>query len=161
MEDAGFREKGVRQLLDPLPCGAVLLAAAPKHTPPQAGYVEAEARQCAKIRRHCVVCKEAGDDLPQPVPLLRDGLMHSLPQLCFDLLELGRHAVTSGLPLEPEITPPRLAADEAKAQKVEGLRFAEPALFAGGRRVATELDHADFDPDVARRTVLGHLASVL
>jgi hypothetical protein len=82
MKDAGFRKKEVGQLLDPRPCGAVLLAAAPKHTPPEAGYVETEGPQCTKIGRHCVVGKEAGDDLTQPNPLLRDGLVHSLPQLC-------------------------------------------------------------------------------
>jgi hypothetical protein len=39
-----------------------------------------------------------------------------------------------------EATPAVLAADVREAQEVEGLRFAQPALLAPRRRVATELD---------------------
>ena len=46
------------------------------------------------------------------------------------------------LPLEQEVALTGFAADEGKAQEVEGLRFAEPALRASGRRVAAELDQA-------------------
>src|SRR5664280_2121445 len=41
--------------------------------------VEPKGRKCREVCRHCVVAKEAGDDLPQPRSLHWDGLMHSLP----------------------------------------------------------------------------------
>jgi hypothetical protein len=51
--------------------------------------------ECHKVRWHCVIGKEAGDDLPQPLPLLGDGLMHSSSQLPLNLFELRLHAVAS------------------------------------------------------------------
>ena len=39
--------------------------------------VESERLECQKVRWHCVIGKEAGDDLPQPPPLFGDRLMHS------------------------------------------------------------------------------------
>ena len=59
--------------------------------------------------------------------------MHALPQFAFDLLELGHHAIATGLPLEEEVPAARCAAEERKAQEVEGFRFAEPAPLSIGR----------------------------
>jgi hypothetical protein len=142
VKDAGFWEEVVGQLLDPFPGEAILLAAPPKRAPPEAGNMEPEGRKCREVCRHCVVSKEAGDDLPQPRSLHWDGLMHSLPQFAFYLLELGRHAIASGLPLEEEVPSARFTAEEREAQEVEGFRFAEPALLSSGRRMAAELDQA-------------------
>ncbi|MGB8744414.1 MAG: hypothetical protein WCD54_00345, partial [Pseudolabrys sp.] len=80
MKNAGFWEKVVGHLADPSPRHAIRLAAPPKRAPPEAGNMESEGRKCREVCRHCVVAKEAGDDLPQPRPLHWDGLMHSLPQ---------------------------------------------------------------------------------
>src|SRR5512134_3720263 len=120
----------------------ILLAASSKRAPPQVRDVVAERSQGPAIGRHGMVGEEAGNDLPQPLPLLGDRLVPSPPHLLLDLPELGSHAVTPGLPFDQEVAPTALAADEGKAQEVEGLRFSEPAPGALCRRVAAELDQA-------------------
>jgi hypothetical protein len=126
MKDAWFGEPIIGQLLNPGPREAILLAASPERPPPETRDVGPEGRECAKVRRHCVVVEEAGDDLPEPMPLLGYRLVHSVSHFPLDLLELRRHAVTSGLPLDEEFSPAGPTADEGETQEVEGLRFAEP-----------------------------------
>jgi len=135
-----FRNSG--QLLDALPRDAILLTAPPQRATPEADRVKPEGPECPKVRWHRVVGKKAGDDLPQPFPLLGDRLVHAPPQLPLDLLELCPHAVAPGPSLEKETALAGFAADEGKAEKIEGLRFAETTLSASGRRVAAELDQA-------------------
>ena len=144
MEDARGREKVGGQLLDALPRDAILLTAPPQRASPEADRVKPEGPECPKVRWHRVVGKKAGDDLPQPLPLLGDRLMlvHAPAQLPLDLLELCPHAVAPGPSLEKETALAGFAADEGKAEKIEGLRFAETTLSASGRRVAAELDQA-------------------
>jgi hypothetical protein len=76
------------------------------------------------VRLHSVVGKESAHYLPQPLSLLWDRLMPSLPQLLFDFLELRLHAVTSRLSAQQELTLFRLAAEEGATRKlkVSGLR---------------------------------------
>src|SRR5262249_26868836 len=76
------------------------------------------------------------------MPLVRGWLVHPLSQLLLDLLEFCSHSVAPGLPLKEELASTRRAADKAKSQEIEGFRFANPALGAPSRRVATELDQA-------------------
>src|SRR5207245_3411873 len=83
--------------------------------------------QCSRIGRHCVVVEVAADDVPQPLPLFGDWLLHAPPHLRFDHLELCLHAVPPGFPFDLEFALPSLAANEGEAQEVEGLRLAEPA----------------------------------
>src|SRR4051794_31852791 len=66
----------------------------------------------------------AGDDLPQPLPLPGNGLVHPPSQLLLDHPELRLHAVAAGLPIDLEVTSARLATNEGKAQEREGLRLA-------------------------------------
>jgi hypothetical protein len=58
VKDTRCREKVSRQLLDPFPREAILLAASPKHASPDTGGVESESLQCQKVRWHCVIGKE-------------------------------------------------------------------------------------------------------
>jgi hypothetical protein len=60
----------------------------------------------------------ACNDLPQPVTLSWDSLVHSQPQLRFDFLKLRPHAVAPGLSLKLEGSPAGFAADEGEAQKL-------------------------------------------
>src|SRR6266852_7034364 len=140
MKDAGFGEPIIGQLLNPCPREAIPLAASPERPPPEARDVGPESRECAKVRWHRVIVEEAGDDLPQPVPLRGDWLMPTPSHLVLDLLEFRRHAVASGFTLDEEFSQARGAANEGEAQEIEGLRFAEPALRAPGHRVAAKLD---------------------
>src|SRR3982751_369083 len=89
-----------------------------------------------------MVAVVAFQDLPQPMPLFRDGLVPTPSQLFLDLPEPRPHAVAPGLPLEQEASLAGSAADEGEAQEGEGLRLAEPAPGASGRRLAAELDQA-------------------
>lgn len=92
--------------------------------------MESEGHERATIGRHCMVHKEAGDNLPQPFPLFGDCLMHAPAQLVPDLAELGSHAVASGFPFDQEVASARFAADEDEAQEVERFRFSEPESLA-------------------------------
>jgi hypothetical protein len=71
--------------------------------------------ECARVRWHCVIGKEASDDLPQPPPLLENGLMPASPQLPFNLLQIRLHAIALALPLEEEVSSARLAAQKGEA----------------------------------------------
>ena len=61
--------------------------------------------------------------------------MHTPPQSLLDLPQLRLHALASGRPVDQEFALAGLAADEGKAQEVEGLRFSEPAPLAIGRQL--------------------------
>jgi len=107
---------------------------------PEMGDVVMKPCKCATIRRHRMIVEVACNDLLQPLALFGNWLMHPLSQFLLNLLKLSLHAVPPGLPLDQEVTAPGFAADEGKAQEVEGLRFAKPTPFAVGRCKATELN---------------------
>src|SRR6266498_3148295 len=140
VEDDRFRKPVVRQLRHPCPCDPILLAAKPQRAPPEVDNMVPEHVQCPRIGRHCVIVEVAADDVPQPLSLFGNWLMHAPPHLLFDHLELRLHAVSPGLPLDLEFALASLAADEGEAQEVEGLRLAEPAPLAAFRRKASELN---------------------
>ena len=125
MKDTRLREPPFYQLPHPLPRCSVPLAASPEAAPPESFDANAEGPQGTAVCRHRVVGEEAGDDLLQPGPLLGNGLVPAASQLLLDFLELGLHAVASGLPAQLELTPGVASGDKGEAQEVEGLRFAE------------------------------------
>src|SRR6266516_694570 len=134
VEDDRSRKPVVRQLRHPCPCDPILLAAKPQRAPPEVDNMVPEHVQCPRIGRHCVIVEVAADDVPQPLSLFGNWLMHAPPHLLFDHLELRLHAVSPGLPLDLEFALASPAADEGEAQEVEGLRLAEPAPLAAFRR---------------------------
>src|SRR3979409_2732234 len=95
--------------------------------------------QCTTVSRHCVIVEVAADNPAQPPPLFRDRLVHAPSPLLLDLLELRPHAVPSGFPVDLEFPFSGFATDEGEAQKVEGLRLAEPLPLAALCRQASEL----------------------
>jgi hypothetical protein len=106
MKDAGLRKKVVGQLFDTAPGHSIPLAPSPERAPPEVGDTVTEGVQCTTIGRHCMVRKKAIDDLPQPSPLLGNGLMHSPSHLFLDFRELHPHSVTSGFSLKCEPSVP-------------------------------------------------------
>ncbi len=100
----------------------------------------AERHERAEVTRHGVVGEIAGDDLPKPTTLLRNGEMHLSSQRVFDLSQLGLHAIASGLPLDEEFSLTCLAADESEAQEVKSLRLAKTRSGALIRCKAAERD---------------------
>src|SRR5436309_15189689 len=87
-----------------------------------------------------MVVEVAADNMPQPLSLLRNWLVHTPSHFLLDRPQLRPHAVAPGLPFEQEFTPAGFAANEGEAQEVEGLRFAEPSLLAVSHRKAPKLD---------------------
>src|SRR3954451_9595639 len=84
----------------------------------------------------------AGDDLPQPLPLPGNGLVHPPSQLLLDHPELRLLAVAAGVPIDLDVARTRLATNEGKAQEREGLRLAKPAPRSVRRCPAAELNQA-------------------
>src|SRR5271169_2635720 len=144
VEDTRLREPIVCELPHALPLGVIPLAPPPQRASPEVNHMVAEGTQRPIIGRDCVIVEEAGHDLPQPVPLSRDRLMQPPSHFLLDVLELRSHAIPTGLAREQELSPTGFAADEGEAQEVEGLRFADPALDAIRRRMATERDQTGF-----------------
>src|SRR3981081_1891867 len=96
--------------------------------------------QCTTVSRHCVIVEVAADNPAQPPPLFRDRLVHAPSHLLLYLLELRPHAVPSGFAVDLDFPCSGFATDEGEAQKVEGLRLAEPLPLAALCRKASELD---------------------
>src|SRR5215831_9660641 len=130
MKDAGPGEKVIRQLRDPSPGRAVLLTTPPERAAPEVDDPKTERAKLPNVCWHCVVCKEAGNNLPQPMPLFGDRVMPSLSHLLLNFLERRPHAVASGFPFDLELSAAACSADEGEAQEVEGLRFSEPPMSA-------------------------------
>src|SRR5580704_13206612 len=132
MTDTRRGKPTVGQFRHPIPREAVLLA----------GHVMPERRERPTVCGYRIIGEVACNDLPQPVSLIWDRLVHALPQLRLDFLELRPHAVAPGLPLELEGSPSRFAADEGETQESEGLRSADTAFLVVGCRMAAELNQA-------------------
>src|ERR1700726_1772297 len=139
MKDTRRGKPAAGQFRHPIPREAVLLAAPPKPSSPEIGHILPEGRERSTICGYRIIDEVACNDLPQPVSLFWDSLVHSLPQLRLDFLELRPHAVAPGLPLKLEDSPSRFAADEGEAQESEGLRTTDAAFLAVGCRMAAEL----------------------
>src|ERR1700758_3936243 len=98
VKDAWFGKVVLRELLDPLERGEVLLTAPPERTPPEFLNALAENPQCLVVRRHREVVEEAVQHLAEPQSRLRDRLVPPLPQFFLYFAELRPHAVASALP---------------------------------------------------------------
>jgi hypothetical protein len=66
------------------------LAAAPQRPPPVPGYQETEGRHCLDAAGHGVVRHMPAHHAGQPAALLRNGQVHALRELVFDLFQLRR-----------------------------------------------------------------------
>jgi hypothetical protein len=127
MTDARGRQEVGRQALQALPSDAILLTATPQGPQPEGLHVVAKSAEAPEVGRHGVVREVATHHLRQPLTLLRDRLVHPPPQFRFKGFQLGPHPIPSALPLELEEASTTAAADVREAQKVERLRFSQPA----------------------------------
>src|SRR5207302_3629603 len=89
-----------------------------------------------------MIGEEASDHLLEPGPLLGDRLVHAPSQFLLDPPERCPHAIAPCCSFDKELPTTVAFTDEGKAQKVEGLRFSEPAMSSSFRRKAAELDQA-------------------
>jgi hypothetical protein len=114
MKDLGFREKVIGKFVDPFPCEFVLLTTSPQRAQPEALHVVVDGAECPIVGWHGMIGKDAPDDLRQPTSLFGDWLVHPISQPLLDFFELHLRAITSAPPMEEELTPPRLTADEGE-----------------------------------------------
>jgi len=140
MKDARERQVGRRQPRDSIPRRPVLLAAAPKRSPPEFRDVEAKRVQALGIGRYRMVREVPAHHLGQPPPLLWDRFMHTPLKFRFEGTQLGAHPVTARLAVKQEEAAAGPPTDVREPQKVERLRFAKTAFFAIVGRMATKLD---------------------
>src|ERR1700730_4289286 len=113
MKDARFGKPVVNQPLHPFPVELRPVTASGKRPMPAFGDLGPECHKCPKVSRDRVVVEVATNDMPQPLPLSGDRLMHTPPHLLFDHPQLRPHAVPPGLPFELEFTRASFAADES------------------------------------------------
>ena len=142
MKDARWREPGLDEFQHPLPRHGGLLATPRQRAFPQYRDVVAESHECPGVRGHCVVGEESRRDLPQPVPLFGDWVVHPPPQFVLHSPKCRSHAVASGLPENLELSLACMPANERETQKGKSLRFAKTALLALCRRMAAKLDQS-------------------
>jgi hypothetical protein len=93
---------------------------------------------------YAIVPIVAQDHQSEPGTLYGDGKVHTLPQLTFDLSELGAQALRHSAPFHLKASPSRLPADVREAQKVEAFRFAQPTLVPSLPCKAAKLNQAGF-----------------
>ena len=100
----------------------------------------AECREGAVVGGDGVVGEEAPHHRSQPSSLFGHVLVPASPKVLTDFQQLRLLPVASRMAGQQKATPPRSRADMGKAQEVEGLRFAFPALGPIGRGVSAEFD---------------------
>src|SRR5262249_29868741 len=105
-----------------------------------------------------MVGEVASDHLLEPSPLLGDWLMHPPSQFVLDPPERCPHTIAPRCPFDKELPTAVALADEGKAEKVEGLRFAEPAMSASFHCKAAKLDQAGLVRIKRQRELLEPLA---
>src|SRR5712671_7634029 len=108
-----------------------------------------------------MIGEEASDHLLEPGPLLGDRLVHAPSQFLLDPPERCPHAIAPCCSFDKELPTAVAFTDEGKAEKVEGLRFSEPAMSASFRRKAAKLDQAGLVRVERQRELLEPLAHIV
>jgi hypothetical protein len=92
--DAGWRYESLDQAMHPVPPHRAFLAAPRQRMVPEAAHFIAKPPDGPAVARDAVVAAVAAYYRSQPFAHLRDWVVPALPQLGFDLLELGPQATT-------------------------------------------------------------------
>ena len=140
MHHAGWRQPPGRQAVHAFPVQAGALAAAPQLRLPVPCHLGAERRHRLAVAGHGVVGAVPSHHAAQPPPLLGDRLMPALPQLVFDLCQLGPHPLRDRDAPHPEAPVPHLRADMREAEEVERLGFPGAPLLPVRGGEPPELD---------------------
>ena len=114
MKDLGFGEPFVDEPLCSPPLEAILLAASPERAQPEAHDVLEKCTECRPVCRDGMVGKVAFDNLPQPLTLFRDRLVHASPQFLLDFFELCPQSFALGFPPDDELPPTATTANQGK-----------------------------------------------
>jgi hypothetical protein len=100
MEDTRFGEPVVNQPVHPSPVEGGLLTASVENPMPASGDLGPEHCECPCIHGYRVVVEVAADDMPQPLSLFGNWLVHTPPHFLLDHPQLRPHAVAPGFPFE-------------------------------------------------------------
>src|SRR5262245_60838869 len=84
MKDTRFWEPLVNQPVHASPVETRQLAASDEHPMPAFGDLGPECHERSTVRRHRVVIEVAAHDIPKPLPLNRDRLVHAPSHLLLD-----------------------------------------------------------------------------
>src|ERR1019366_7834070 len=98
MENVWLRQPPGKQPAQTLPTRRTVLATTADYMPPQPRDPLAEGAQSLNITRHCLVLIVASDDRLEPLPRGSQRLVHALPQLLLEGLELGPQRLGRRLP---------------------------------------------------------------
>src|SRR6516225_311445 len=129
MMDAHRRYVASDQTGHALPGDSAALAAPRQSAVPKPVHPEPEPSQGGTVHRDTVVTKMSRHHRTQPLANLRDGLVHSPPQLDFDFSQFRLQSLGHGLTQDREVLPVSLlGTDVREAEKVERLRFAQATL---------------------------------
>jgi len=130
MKNFGRRKPLLNETSKALPRDPAFLATAMEHTQPTFAHLKPKTPQTDDIAGNCMIVEVALNHAPQPLPYLRQRLMHSLPKLILHLFQFGEESLTNGLAQHEELAVlSGLSTDVGEPQKVESLRLALPTLL--------------------------------
>src|ERR1022692_1996109 len=128
MRDADAGNPPAHQSVHALPGDTATLAPAAQHLPPVPDSRIAERLKPFPVAGNRVIVEVALPDRPQPLPRLRNRIVHALPQLLPDFLQFRAHPLAYRLPLHGEAPGcPGPPTHVGESQKIERLRLAFPS----------------------------------
>jgi hypothetical protein len=133
----------IQQRREPFPRPKAALTAPPQREPPVPRDFLPERMEPRRITRHSMVLEVPTDDPFQPLPGVRNGLMHPPTQFHPDTPEFRPHPLAHRLTMHRELAAfMNRAANMREAQKIERLWFPLPFPLPVRRRETPELKQA-------------------
>src|ERR1022692_1222985 len=128
MRDADAGNPPAHQSVHALPGDTATLAPAAQHLPPVPDSRIAERLKPFPVAGNRVIVEAALPDRPQPLPRLRNRIVHALPQLLPDFLQFRAHPLAYRLPLHGEAPGcPGPPTPVGESQSIERLTLALPS----------------------------------
>src|SRR5437660_5236307 len=143
MQDVDAGNPSAHQSLHALPHHGVPLASATQRLPPIPSYPISECLKSLPVAGNRVIVEVALHDRPQPLPRLRNRIVHPLPQLLPDFLQFRAHPFAYRLPFDGKAPRrPGPPTHMGESHKIERLRLPFPSPFPVALRESPDLDHS-------------------
>src|SRR5689334_11605544 len=123
MQCAWSRQPSISQRDESFPIDPMFLTATSQATKPLPDHLIPKLHQAFEIVGYCVIVEVALHDRPEPFPRFHHRMVHPLPQLLFNLLQLGAHALRDRLTAHNKMSLLVFPAYMREPQKVERLRL--------------------------------------
>ena len=120
MLDSRQWEPALGQATHARPIHPLPLTASSQRPQPVAEHVVSERAEFTSVARNTIVPVVPQQHGAQPFSHFGDGVMHSLAELFFDLLQLALHLLPHRLPKHGELPFSRFPADVRESEKIEG-----------------------------------------